>query len=182
VVAVDAAPSMVERARAALPVDRVEVLPPTDLTELELDEPVDAVFSNAVFHWVLDHDALFARLHAALKPGGRVVAQCGGAGNVANFQRLAAEVASEPAFAEHFEPTEVRLRRAGFEEARCWLNQAPVVPPEPLAFIRTVCLGPHLAELPEDLRDDYVEAVAKRCGEPLRLDYVRLNIDARRST
>ena len=37
------------------------------LTELELDEPVDAVFSNAVFHWVADHDALFARLHAALQ-------------------------------------------------------------------------------------------------------------------
>jgi trans-aconitate 2-methyltransferase len=191
VVAVDAAPSMVERARAALPADRVEVLPPTDLAELELDEPVDAAFSNAVFHWVPDHDALFARIHAALKPGGRLIAQCGGAGNVANFQHVAAEVASEPPFAEHFEgwsgpwnfqgpqPTQERLRRAGFEDVRCWLADAPVVPPEPIAFIRTVCLGPHLAELPEELGDDYVAAVAERCGEPLELDYVRLNIDAR---
>jgi len=192
VIAVDAAPSMVELARDSLPADRVEVLPPTDLAELELDEAVDAVFSNAVFHWVPDHAALFARLHAALKPGGRLIAQCGAAGNVASFHRAATAVAAEPPFAEHFEgwrgpwnfqepePTEERLGRAGFDEARCWLSDAPVVPPEPLAFIRTVCLGPHIAELPEELRNDYVEAVAARCGEPLTLDYVRLNIDARR--
>lgn len=192
VVAVDAAPSMVERARASLPADRVEVLAPTDLAGLELDEPVDAVFSNAVFHWVPDHDALFARMHAALKPGGRLIAQCGGAGNVAEFHRAANAVASAPPFAEHLDgwvgpwnfqqpgPTEERLRGAGFEQAKCWLTDAPVVPPEPLAFIQTVCLRAHLDALPEELRDDFVVAVAKRAGEPLRLDYVRLNIDARK--
>jgi trans-aconitate 2-methyltransferase len=52
----------------------------SDLTELDLDEPVDAVFSNAVFHWVLDQDRLFARIHAALQPGGVLVAGCGGEG------------------------------------------------------------------------------------------------------
>jgi trans-aconitate 2-methyltransferase len=194
VIAVDAAPSMVEQARASLPTDRVEVLPPTDLTELELEEEVDAVFSNAVFHWIQDHDALFARLYVALRPGGRLIAQCGGAGNVAELHRAAREVAARPPFAEQLdgwkgpwrfeapEPTEERLRRAGFEEARCWLSPAPVVPEEPLAFIRTVCLGPHIARLPEELRDDFVAAVAERCGHPLELDYVRLNIDARRSS
>jgi trans-aconitate 2-methyltransferase len=192
VIAVDAAPSMVEQARAALPEDRAEVLPATDLTELELAEPVDVVFSNAVFHWVQDHDALFERLHAALRPGGRLVAQCGGEGNVQTFLRAATEVASRPPFAEHLrgwtgpwrfeapEPTEERLRRAGFDEVRCWLSPGAVVPPEPLAYLRAVCLGHHLLELPEELRDDYVAAVAERCGDPLELDYVRLNIDARR--
>jgi trans-aconitate 2-methyltransferase len=81
VVAVDAAPSMVEAARAALG-DRATVLL-SDLTELEVDEPVDAAFSNAVFHWIPDHARLFARIHAALRPGGRLIAQCGGAGNIA---------------------------------------------------------------------------------------------------
>jgi trans-aconitate 2-methyltransferase len=192
VIAVDAAPSMIEQARASLPADRVEVLPPTDLTELELEGVADGVFSNAVFHWVPDHDALFARLHAALRPGGRLVAQCGGAGNVAGFLEVASAVAAEPPFADHLagwegpwrfeapEPTEERLRRAGFVEARCWLSPGPAEPREPVPFIRTVCLGCHIAELPEKLRDQYVEAVAERCGEPLRLDYVRLNIHARR--
>ncbi len=80
VVAVDRAPSMIEHAREALN-GRATVLQ-ADLTELQLDEPVDAIFSSAVFHWIADHDRLFARLHAALAPGGHLVAQCGGEGNV----------------------------------------------------------------------------------------------------
>ena len=47
-------------------------------------------------------------------------------------------------------------------------------------YLRTVCLGHHLERLPERLREPFVSAVAERCGQPLRLDYVRLNIDARR--
>ena len=39
----------------------------------------DAVFSGATFHWILDHGALFRSIVTALKPGGRLVAQCGGA-------------------------------------------------------------------------------------------------------
>jgi trans-aconitate 2-methyltransferase len=189
VIAVDGAPSMVEEARRALD-DDVTVLQ-SDLAELELDEQVDAVFSNAVFHWVPDHDALFTHLHAALKPGGRLVAQCGGEGNVEAFHGVAAEVAAEQPFAEHLdgwqgpwnfaspETTTERLERAGFSQARCWLEPWPVVPPEPEEYLRTVCLGTHLLALPEDLREAYVTAVAARCPQPLELDYVRLNIDAR---
>ena len=100
-----------------------------------LDEPVDAVFSNAVFHWVADHDLLFRRLHDALKPGGRLVAQCGGKGNVAAFLGLATEVAAEAPYARasarlqppgHFaspEDTEARLRAAAFDEIECWLQR-----------------------------------------------------------
>src|SRR5262249_59132111 len=71
------------------------------LTELDLPEQVDAVFSNAVFHWVPDHDALFRSMFAALKPGGRIVAQCGGAGNVERFHSVLHEVAAEEPFAEY---------------------------------------------------------------------------------
>jgi trans-aconitate 2-methyltransferase len=192
VVAVDAAPSMVERARAALPADRVTILPPTDLTELELEEPVDMVFSSAVFHHIEDHDALFGRLHSALRSGGRLVAQCGGRGNIARFNAAAAEVGSEPPFAEHLggwrdprnfagpHETKERLRRAGFDGIEAWLEPRPVVPEGAHEYLRAVCLGYHLSELPEELRDPFVAAVAERCGEPVELDYVRLNIEARR--
>ena len=45
----------------------------------------DAVFSGATFHWILDHAALFRSIVTALRPGGRLVAQCGGAGNLAEL-------------------------------------------------------------------------------------------------
>ena len=190
VVAVDQAPSMVEHARAALPADRATVLQ-AELTELRLDEPVDAVFSNAVFHWVPDHDRLFERLHAALRPGGRMVAQCGGEGNVARFHAAARAAAAEKPYASHLggwegpwnfagpELTAERLERAGFESVETWLEPHPVVPDDPGDYLRTVCLGYHLEQLPEELRDGYVEAVLERADE--ELDYVRLNITARRN-
>ncbi|MDQ4131321.1 MAG: methyltransferase domain-containing protein [Actinomycetota bacterium] len=69
-IAVDASPAMVERARAALG-SQARVLR-GDLCELTLEEPVDAVFSNAVFHWIPDHARLFSRLRDVLRPGGRL--------------------------------------------------------------------------------------------------------------
>ena len=53
---------------------------PSTCSSSSSTEPVDAILSTATFHWIADHERLFARLHAALRPGGRFVAQCGGAG------------------------------------------------------------------------------------------------------
>jgi trans-aconitate 2-methyltransferase len=191
VVAVDASPSMVEAARAALG-ERATVFE-CDLVDLELDEPVDAVFSNAVFHWVGDHERLFARLFEALRPGGRLVAQCGGHGNIGRLHALADEVAADPPFAEHLagwrgpwnfagaEVTAERLRAAGFVDVATSLQDWPVTPSEPGPYIATVCLGYHLNQLPEELRGRYVDAVLARMGSRPTLDYVRLNIAARRA-
>jgi trans-aconitate 2-methyltransferase len=191
VVAVDASPSMVEHAREAL--GEQATIIESSLTELELDEPVDAAFSNAVFHWIADHERLFERLAAALKPGAPLVAQCGGAGNIEDFRRLADEVAAEPPYAEHMrgfagpwnyaapEETEARLRAAGFDDVRCWLQPWPVTLDDPLGFVSTVCLGKNLELLPEELTHSFAEDVVRRAGTPLTLEYVRLNIDARRA-
>ncbi len=92
VYAVDVAPSMVAHAREALG-DRATVLC-QDLVELDLPEPVEAIFSNATFHWIHDHDALFAALAQTLSPGGQLVAQCGGRGNIDAFRELADEIAA----------------------------------------------------------------------------------------
>jgi trans-aconitate 2-methyltransferase len=191
VIAVDAAPSMVEVAREALG-GRAEVRH-AELTELRLAEPVDAVFSNAVFHWVLDHEALFTALHALLRPGGRLVAQCGGHGNVEHFQALAREVSADEPYSQYLrgwrgpwnfaraDETRDRLERAGFERVHTALQPWPVRPPEPVAYVRSVCLGHHLEQLPERLRAGFVERVAERAGgADMELDYVRLNIAAER--
>jgi trans-aconitate 2-methyltransferase len=191
VVAVDASPSMVEAARAALG-DRATVIE-SDLVELELDEPVDAAFSNAVFHWVGDHERLFARLFDAMRPGARLIAQCGGEGNIARLHALADDVAADEPFAEHLahwhgpwnfagaDLTAERLRAAGFVDVETSLQDWPVQPAEPGPYMATVCLGYHLNQLPEDLRGRYVEAVLERMGPQPVFDYVRLNISARRA-
>ena len=169
VVAVDADPAMVAKAREALPPQvRVEQ---QDLLDLELDEPVDAIFSCAVFHWIDDHERLFARLRGALRPGGRMVAQCGGHGNVAKV--LAAIDRRE---ATHFfakpEETERRLRDAGFTAARAWLEPKPTTVADPETYVGAVCLhgDPRAAELAPKL----VAAL----GDPPVIDYVRLNMEA----
>jgi trans-aconitate 2-methyltransferase len=190
---VDVAPSMAAHAAQAL-AGRATILC-QDLIALELPEPVDAVFSNATFHWVRDHDALFAAIHRTLKPGGQLVAQCGGRGNIDRFRRVSEALAHEEPYAPHFagwqqpwnyataEETQRRLRAAGFDEIRCWLEPKPTTPPEPRNFAATVCLVRHLEVLPETLRDPFLDEVMRRVarpGEPVVLDYVRLNIVARR--
>jgi trans-aconitate 2-methyltransferase len=189
VIAADGSPSMIEKVREALrPVDEARL---ADLTQIELPEPVDAVFSSAVFHWIADHELLFRRMLAALKPGGRLAAQCGGAGNIARLREIGDEISAAEPFAPYFvdfaspwnyagaQETEARLERAGFEGVRCWLQPWTVTPPEPVEFLRTVCLGHQLDRLPEELRAPYVDTILAAEPRPLKLEYVRLNIDAR---
>jgi trans-aconitate 2-methyltransferase len=176
---------MVAVARANLP-DRVEVRQ-ADLAAFALEEPVDAALSTATFHWISDHDALFACLAAAVKPGGRLEAQCGGEGNVARLH-AAARAVGGPRFEGwpgpwNFSSAELaaeRLRRAGFDEVRTWLEPRPIRPEEPREFLRTVVLQPFLNRIPEDEREAFLEAVIAELGEPVELDYVRLNLSARR--
>jgi trans-aconitate 2-methyltransferase len=189
VVAVDASPEMVERARAALPDALVLV---ADLTELELGERVDAVFSSAVFHWISDHDALFQRLFEALRPGGRLAAQCGGEGNIAAFLDQVHELSDTPPFRDFVggwrgnwrfsspAATAGALTRAGFEDVNCRLEPRSARLEEPRDFLSSVCLGAHLERLPEELHEPFVDAMLRRLPSPVTLDYVRLDIDARR--
>lgn len=189
VIAVDGSEAMVEKAKERLG-DRAEYVV-SDLVELDLPEPVDLVFSTATFHWIGDHDRLFRQLRGVLKPGGRLVAQCGGHGNVAAHSQAIRKVGADPEYAPHLnearglwnfaspEETEPRLRNAGFAEPRCWLEPKPVQPQQPLAFISTVTLGPVLDQLPPEKRQPYAEAVLSQHEQPLVLDYVRLNMEAR---
>ena len=187
VVALDASPSMVDEARRRLArfQDRVEYV------VADLARPfavpggtVDAILSTATFHWIPDHDALFRNLAAVLRPGGRLVAQCGGAGNIASVMAVLATVGDgwlgDKLFATPQETAE-RLRRAGFVDVRTWLHEEPTrfEPGEPFeTFLRTVILGGHLERLPTAGHDAFVHEVASRLPEPV-VDYVRLNIVAR---
>ncbi len=150
-------------------------------------EPVDAILSTATFHWIADHDALFSNLAAILEPGGRLVVQCGGVGNIASIQRVLAGVGDGWLGPVHFASpmdTVQRLDQAGFVDVECWLSDEPTrfEPGEPFeTFLRTVILGAHLERLPESERAAFVRTVVERLDEAV-IDYVRLNIVARRSS
>jgi trans-aconitate 2-methyltransferase len=185
VVALDADADMVRATRERFAGDPRVTVVHQSLTELELEEPVDAVFSGATFHWVLDHDELFARLGRATKPGGRISAQCGGAGNIAHVKGIADRLYElEPPRTWYYadpEETRERLERSGFEEIEAWLQPWPVTPPEPLTFLQDVILGPYVQRLPEERREPFARAVLDELGDPPVLDYIRLNLTARKS-
>ena len=190
VYAVDVAPSMVAHARRALGEGAIVLR--QDLVELSLPEPVELVFSNATFHWIADHDALFDALARNMRPGARLVAQCGGAGNIDALRRLADEIAGQRPFAPYFEgwrgpwnyagaqETADRLARAGFTDVRAWLEQRPTPLSDPRPFVCKICLLRHLERLPGALREPFVDAVLERSASPFVLEYVRLNMTARR--
>ena len=197
VLAVDASEAMVGAARerfAGEPRVRVEH---QDLLLLEVEERVDVIFSTATFHWIEDHERLFERLARILKPGGRLVAQCGGRGDIARTLAVIERVMAEDRFKDAFagwkkgwyfadpETTRTRLEAAGFEEVETWLHEefAEFGTVDELArFLKTVVLRQHVAVLPEKERDPFAAAVAARLAEEgggLGVDYVRLNMLAR---
>jgi len=189
VVAVDGSPAMIEQARARLE-GRADVRV-ADLVELELERPVDAILSTATFHWIADHDRLFAHLLDALVPGGRLAAQCGGAGNVAALEAAARLVGAREPYAAALAGwpgpwtfaspagTAERLRRLGWVDVWTWAHDVRVVPDEPREYLGTVALGSHTDRLAPELREPFIDAVLAELDEPV-VDYVRLNILARR--
>ena len=198
VLAVDASENMVEAARRRFAGEARVRVEHQDLLLLELDRPVDVIFSTATFHWIKDHERLFERLARVLKPGGRLVAQCGGRGNIARTLAAIEQVMGEARFEQFFtdweetwyfadpETTRTRLEAAGFEEIETWLHDEHTEfgSVEELArFLKTVVLRPHLAVLPETQSDPFAAAVAGRLAGrgTLVVDYVRLNILATRS-
>jgi trans-aconitate 2-methyltransferase len=178
--------------------DRISFLH-ADIQDLELPEPVDAIFSTATFHWVLDHPRLFRMLFACLKPGGRLVAQCGGGPNIARLRLRAESLLESPDFRTKAvgwtnpwefatpEETSRRLASAGFTEIETSLEPAPTTFPDAPAFsefVQSAVLRAHLDTLPDDAdRRAFmaqITALAASDDPAFTLDYWRLNMAATR--
>ncbi len=168
-----------------------------DLSMLPFRGAFDLIYSTATFHWIRDHERLFAELRSALRSGGHLEAQCGGGPNLATIHARADELtATEPfrgSFARWEEPwlfaspqeTSSRLERAGYTEIDCWLEHAPTSFPDAErfgAFIESVVMRPYLARLANPaLRREFLEAIIALAGRDdpaFTLDYWRLNISA----
>lgn len=200
VYAVDMDHNMVLQAQANLrDFQNVQVMQ-SDIVRVKLPAQVDVIFSNAVLHWIADHEKVFANFAGLLKHGGELVAQCGGQGNLENALAIVEGVMADDPFRQHFtgwknpwnfaapDDTEELLRKAGFKKARAYLSTEPVVfdsREQFSAYVRTVVIRPHLARLPSaQLRDMFPEECLDRCEKrPQKwlLDYVRLNIMAEKS-
>jgi trans-aconitate 2-methyltransferase len=169
-----------------------------DGARLPFVDAFDAILSTATFHWILDHDALFASIYRALEPGGRLVAQCGGGPNLRRLLDRADALARTPAFERYFEgwtnpwefadvPTTImRLDRAGFTAIDVSLEEAPTSLPDGPSFkdfLACVCVRKHVARLPEADRPAFLDSLTEQASAddpPFTLDYWRLNIFARK--
>lgn len=158
----------------------------------------DAVFSAATFHWIADHPRLFAAVHTALEPGGRVIAQCGGGPNLQRLLERTHALMDSASYARFFagwrdpwyfagvRDTERTLEAAGFTDISVTLEPAPTLLPDAATyadFISCVCVRHHIDKLPPDERREFVAALAAAAAHddpPFSLDYWRLNIAARK--
>ncbi len=160
------------------------------------DHSFDAVFSNAVLHWVRDQDAMMAEVRRVLKPGGRFVAEMAGHGNVAAIRvafmaTLTRHGCSDPEEGVNCYPTPAayqrRLERDGFQVERIALIPRPTPLPESgmEGWLRTFRRGV-LEGVPEALREMVVQETAALLVPVLRddegnwtADYIRLRFIAR---
>lgn len=199
--ALDSSEEMIEEITRAIAERQADRIIPicASLTGFRLPEQVDVVFSNAVFHWIADDDALFGALFQATKHGGRLRAQCGGAGNIHAALCAAHVVQDKEPFAQYIrdvresttfrtpERTEEAMRRAGWQEIRASLFDAPVEfdsHEEAALYLRTIILREYVSKLPDEMAEPFLLDVIAECerqtAQPFSVGYVRLNIWATR--
>ena len=168
-----------------------------DARELEFQTEFDAVFSNAVLHWIGDADGVIAGVWRALKPGGRFVGEFGGHGNVGSIREACADALA----ARHIDAATVdpwcfptadqyrsRLEARGFSVTSIQLFPRPTPLPGDLRRWLELFAQPLLAAVPDDGRPALHEEVRARLEPRIRkadgvwiADYVRLRFAATRA-
>jgi len=187
-IALDGSASMLEEAarRLARFGDRVSYVQ-ADLEKppLPIEGRVDAIMSTATLHWVVDHNALFEGIGTAIGSGGQLSFQCGGTGNAAAMIEAVREQGVETQDSFHMagvEETIARLKTNGFIGIEAWLQPQTIAfetRADMLDYIVTPYLRPATGLPDEDLHR-LSNGAADRLGV-LAIDYVRLNVTARKA-
>lgn len=200
VVGLDLSQNMLQTARQHLESNfrgRVNLVA-ADMTNLPFVNAFDGIVSTAAFHWVMDPARLFRNLFQALRPGGWLQAQCGGAGNIVRLrermQTLARSLAYAAYLADFSEPwvyldaenAAAMLRAAGFVDVKTDLEAAPTLlegRQQYFDFVKAIIVRQHIERISDpDLRLEYVSELTELAAgddPPFLLDYWRLNINAR---
>jgi SAM-dependent methyltransferase len=166
--------------------------------EIDFREEFDAVFSNAVLHWLKDADRVIRNVFQALRPGGRFVAECGGDKCCQTIQTaLVTELerrgydgwAANPWYFPTTEDYGGRLVKAGFAVAYIEIIPRPTPLPGDMAGFLETFAGSFVSALPSGDRQKYLDDVRDRlkpllCGANgvWTADYTRLRFEAFKST
>lgn len=107
VTGLDSSPDMIGQARQNYPALRFVL---ADAAEIQFSSEFDAIFSNAALHWMSDPSKVAAAMARALKPGGRLVAELGGKGNIRHIEEALRTVLpqhkkNEPVFSHLYFPS-----------------------------------------------------------------------------
>jgi trans-aconitate methyltransferase len=189
VIGIDSSPELVQAA-ATLGLNVMTI----DATEINFTAEFDAVFSNAVLHWIKDSDRVIRNVFEALLPGGRFVAECGGHKCIATIQEaLIAELEKRGydgwAVNPWYFPTALeyggQLSRVGFDVSYIEVIPRPTrLPGDMTDFLETFARSFIAALAPED-RKAYIDDVRARlkpllCAEDGSwiADYTRLRFEA----
>lgn len=192
VVGLDLNEAMLEQARSNYP-DLEFIL--GNAANFRVQEPFDAVFSNAALHWVLDAEGAVRSMAAALKPGGRLVLEMGGRGNVQTLLEAAsyALVAlgygnrfrnpwyfpSIPSYSALLEKHGLQVRWAQLVD-----RPTPLLEPDGLKNWFQMFFTQAFSDLPAEGQVRFFELVEERArpilwqGDHWIADYVRLRVVA----
>ncbi len=170
-----------------------------DIESVDISIKFDVIFSNAVLHWISDHNKVFKNFYNLLDKKGEILIQCGGYGNLQNAISIFDTVKDLSEFSEYFtdwkndwnfaKPVETEniLKEIGYKDVKVFLTEIPVRfnnKNDYSVYLKTVVLGPYLKYLPtEPLKMKFLDTVLsliERHHSDLcwTLDYVRLNISA----
>jgi SAM-dependent methyltransferase len=162
--------------------------------DLPYVEEFDAVFSNAVLHWITRADLTIAGVYRSLKPGGRFVAECGGYGCIHKIRTALVRALDRRGFdgearVPWYFPTPgdyaTRLERAGFRvDSMALIPRPTALPGDIIDYLETFALN-FFRGFSDEARGDYLREVRKVLEPQLRdangtwvADYVRLRFAA----
>ncbi len=205
--AIDLDKNMIENAKINLKDQKNVIFINSDIATVELPEPVDVIFSNAVIHWIKDHYKLFCNFWKLLKQSGEVLIQCGGKGNLGTIKPILDLTRESGEFIGYFldwedpwnfasaEETFSIMERVGFKKIETSLTKKIAEfssLEEYRLFMKTVIMKPYLSYLSsynnDQITDAFMDCFFRHQKKSIkglsdvineyRIDYTRLNIRA----
>lgn len=170
-----------------------------DAIEIQIPEKFDIAFSNAVLHWVKDHNAVLRGVRSSLKNNGKILFQMGGRGNAADVFNTIELLIRNPRWINHFKHFKKPYHFYGPEDYKTWLPEnsfrparVELIPKDMmhnidgfLGWLRTTWF-PYTDCLPVELRDEFLAEVIKAYTDAHPVDadgnihvkMVRLEVEA----
>jgi trans-aconitate 2-methyltransferase len=198
--AVDIDVNMIHKAKANLSQFENVTIINSDLLDLSLEitsAKVDVIFSNAVLHWILNHQKLFNIFFELLNLNGQLLIQCGGYGNLKKAISIFDKVKGSKKFKDYFKewkeewyfpkPSDTKklLKEIGYKNIKVYLSEASISFANRSSYslyLKTVVLWPYLRYIPSNKdKEEYLESILNEIEQNhsemiWNLDYIRLNI------